>query len=73
MIIESAYLIVTQAIQNNSKPPSQIFNLVEDIITCTRTLENIKFLYRNRFANALADKLAKRAHLYCTPGVIYNI
>lgn len=43
VIIESYSLIVIQAIRRETKPLSQIWNLVEDIIVLARTLENIKF------------------------------
>lgn len=43
-----------------SKTPSQIFNLILDIITLARAIRNIKFMYSNRSANRLAVKITKK-------------
>lgn len=58
-IIESDQLIIIHAINGNSKPPSQLCYLVEDIIILTRIVDNIRFVYCNKFVNELLDKIAR--------------
>lgn len=66
VIVESDSLIVIQEINENIKPHRLISNLIMDIITSAKAVENIKFVYCNRFANGLVDTIAKKEHFCCT-------
>lgn len=43
------------------KAPSIIANVVVDIVLLASDFNNVKFVYRNRFANKLVDVVAKRS------------
>lgn len=60
LIVESNSLITTQAMKEDIKSPSQILNLIEDIIVLVKAVENIKLLYCNTSINKLVDKMLKR-------------
>lgn len=66
VIIESGSLIAVQAIRREINSPSNIRILVEDVNILTKVIKNIKFVYRSRLANQLADIIAKKAHPCCT-------
>lgn len=45
------------------KAPNLISNMVKDIVMFTSTMGNIKFKNCSRYANNLADMIARRTHL----------
>lgn len=47
-----------------SKVPSQISNIIIDIIVLALAIKNIKFMYCNKYTNKLADTVARKAHHY---------
>lgn len=68
----SSVIIESDSSNGETRPPNHICNLVEDIVTLTRAVDNIKFLYCYRSANELADKIARKTLMYCKQGVVCN-
>lgn len=66
VILESNSMIVTQAIGRDNEPPRLISNLIVDIITLAKTVEDIKFVYCSRFANELTAMIIKHMRFCCT-------
>lgn len=62
IILESDSQIAIRAIMGAIKALNTITNIIEDILVLASAIRNIKFVYRNRHANILADIIARKAH-----------
>lgn len=47
-------------------------NLIEDVRKFVKYVNAIKFVYYNREANKLANRIAKRAHVFNTSRNVYK-
>lgn len=62
--------IAIQSIMAEIKAPSQIYNIVSDIIALAKEVRNTKIMYCNISANRLADSIAKMPHQYTSQSVV---
>lgn len=59
-----------QDIKGHIEAPIQKLNLIEYINFLAKAVKNTKFLCCSRFANILANRIAKRAH-YCNASMVF--
>lgn len=71
-IIKSDSLIASQAINGKPILLRQIRNLMEDINMLAKDIENVKFVYCKRSANALTDKITKETIRSYTQNIVSN-
>lgn len=70
VIIESNLRILIHAITGDIKAPSQISNIIGNIIILAKAIKNADFMYCNRFASKLDDKIAENGHQCTSQNII---